>query len=474
MSVDIYKVFLEFCAFEEQEIPLILPEWVEAANRLGLTEDDIKFAIEKWIPENWDIQYLGIRKMIGAYIREAIDITKAVEYKKQGVKIIYGILPAILTSYQAMKYSGGDKVFVSFPDLQLMTILNCFFHKINPYLECAEDNGFTYGCRHCALNKTRIAARWVNVIPSPDVIWSWGFNCDEGPKTDEYMQCLFDENWRYIISRIPHDTYAGEIDDEIEDRVEYLAQELRDGQEQIEKITGIKVTDEHIKKAIADTNRMAYKCGMLANLICNADPVPLGGSDFACLMQPMTVPFNTGFKYMEEAIDITTKEIRQAIKEGKGIIPKGSPKAGCFAIAHTLPWLDKLFRENGVALTLNLSFSITKKQLTPSRYKDLFMISAEQWLKMPVGQNMRSEVEGIVEKIHANKPDAMIMGLMDFDRWVGAHQKMVCKLVEEKTGVPFFYMEGDSWEDRDYSREALRTRVESICQIIKLRKMITD
>jgi hypothetical protein len=155
MAGDVYREFLQFCAFEEQEMPQVLPEWRKAAGRLGLNEQDIRFAIEKWIPDNWDIQYLGIRKMIGAFIREAIDLTKAVDYKKQGVKIIYGILPAILTSYQAIKYSGGDRVFVSFPDLQLMTILNCFFHKINPYLSCAEENGFTYGCRHCALNKTK-------------------------------------------------------------------------------------------------------------------------------------------------------------------------------------------------------------------------------------------------------------------------------------------------------------------------------
>ncbi len=63
------------------------------------------------------------------------------------------------------------------------------------------------------------------------------------------------------------------------------------------------MTEEHLAKAIEDTDRFAYKSAILGSLICNADPVPLGGSEFACLMQPMTVPFNTGFQYMEEAID---------------------------------------------------------------------------------------------------------------------------------------------------------------------------
>ena len=189
MAKNIYEEFLELCAFEPEEIPEILPQWIKAANLFGLTEEDIRFATEEWIPAHWDIQYKGIRKMIGAWIRELIELSKAQEYKEKGAKIIYGIIPAIITSYRAMKYSAGDQVFVTFPDALLVTALNSFFHKANPYLECAEEHGFTYGCRHCALIN-QIAARWKNVIPSPDVIWSWGFNPVMRTETDEYIQCL--------------------------------------------------------------------------------------------------------------------------------------------------------------------------------------------------------------------------------------------------------------------------------------------
>jgi hypothetical protein len=43
-------------------------------------------------------------------------------------------------------------------------------------------------------------------------------------------------------------------------------------------------------------------------------------------------------------------------------------------------------------------------------------------------------------------------------------------MVEEKTKLPIVYLEGDNWDDRDYSLEALRTRIESICEIMKMRK----
>ena len=42
-------------------------------------------------------------------------------------------------------------------------------------------------------------------------------------------------------------------------------------------------------------------------------------------------------------------------------------------------------------------------------------------------------------------------------------------MVEETLHFPCFYIEGDFWDDREYSPEALKTRVESICQVFKMR-----
>jgi len=472
MARNIYREFLELCAFEGQELEEMVPVWEKYSKKLGLTEEDIRYSLEVYIPKYWDIQYLGVRKMIGAYIREAIELAKTPEYKEQGVKIVYGILPAIATNYQAVKIAGGDKVFVSFPDLQLVTILNAFFDKvIDDYLETAEETGMTYGCRHCALNKTRIGAAYKGIIPSPDVIWVWGFNCDEGPKTDEYINCLFDEDWNYVVSRIPHDTHAGEVDDENVERVTYIADQLRHGQNAVSEATGIEVLPEHVAQANDDVRRFAFKTGTLTKLVCSGNPQPLSGSALTIFTQPMTVPMNTGFTYIEEALDIMIRECRQAKKEGTGILPKDHPKVGSYFVPFCVPWVDGIFKENGVATTFSTNFAQTKKNLAPPSYDEPYMVTAEFWLRQPVLQNMKYEVVGMIEKVEANKPiDGLLMGFFDFDRWLGAHQKMAAKLIEDATGVPTFYMESDFWEDRDYSPEALRTRIESVCQVVKMRK----
>ncbi|HOO37895.1 MAG TPA: 2-hydroxyacyl-CoA dehydratase family protein, partial [Deltaproteobacteria bacterium] len=111
-------------------------------------------------------------------------------------------------------------------------------------------------------------------------------------------------------------------------------------------------------------------------------------------------------------------------------------------------------------------------QLLPVSYDDPYMATAQTWLRKPIGANLGYEIDVTCERVETYKPDGMVMGFYDFDRWLGAHQKIMSQAVEKKTGVPHFYMESDFWDDRDYSPEALRTRIESICQIVKMNKMM--
>ena len=163
--------------------------------------------------------------------------------------------------------------------------------------------------------------------------------------------------------------------------------------------------------------------------------------------------------------------MRKVVKEGKGILPKGAPKVGSYFVPFCIPWIDRLFRENGVATTFSQTLTPTRNQMAPARFTDdPYMSIAESWLKMPIGQNMGYEAAQMVEKVEAYKPDGMLMGFFDFDRWLGGHHKMCSQIVEKETGVPHYYIEADFWDDRDYSEEALRTRIESIAQMLYMRK----
>lgn len=93
-------------------------------------------------------------------------------------------------------------------------------------------------------------------------------------------------------------------------------------------------------------------------------------------------------------------------------------------------------------------------------------------MKWSMLSNWGTKADLAIEKMDTYRVDFMIWGFLDFDRWLGSDHKIVSQYVEMKTGKPGFYIEGDMWEDRDYSEAALRTRIETICEIVKARKVV--
>ncbi len=469
MTKNVNEDFLRLTGFEEEEMAEYLPEWRKASEKLGLAEEDVRFAVEERLPTHFALELEGIRKLLGCFVKETIDLTKANEYKQRGTKVVYGILPAILHFYYALKLTAPEKIFVSFPDIFITFVMNSFFHKLAPYLEEAEKTGIPYGCRHCALNKTRYAIRRLGIIPSPDINWIWGFICDEAPKTDEFIQLYHDPEWKTYVTRLPHDQPLGTVEDEVIERVEYLAAQMRDGFESVQKEIGIKVSEEKISEVIEIWQKYAAKVSELGQLM-SADPQPLNAVSGRFFWEGLFTPFNTGIESMEKALDIALREVKERVNKKKGILPQGAPKLLIYSMHPTVPWIAKMFEENGVGIPLSEFFILTKKQLQPPSFEDPYMAAAESWLRTSGMVNPGYQAEQICEKITTHKFDGMVFGLMDFDRWLGSSHRMLGRMVEEKTKLPVFYIEGDNWEDRDYSPEALRTRIESICDIMKIRK----
>ena len=466
----IYREFLEFFEIKGEMLEKAYPDWIKACERLEVTPEDLRFSIYEWIPRHYQIQYKGLRMVMGAIILEAIDHTKLPEYKAAGVKLVYGVLPANIVTYLSLKMAGGDKIFVSFPDCLMMMFNQIFFARGGKYFEVAEQAGMTYGARHCALNKMRVGIRLAHVVPTPDVDWAWGTVCDEATKIDEYINCLYDEEWKTVITRIPHDTSKGENQWEMDQYVKLYAKELKRSMEEVEEIVGFKVEDEHMAAAIKVMNDAMVKTTQIMMAVTQANPQPLSGSTLLLLGTPKTFPFNTGFDFYSAGVDLLFEELQADIAAGIGVYPKDAPKVAFYFLPWALPWLDTLFRENGVATGASMTTSPSVRVMTPSKYTDPYEQTAESWLKSNYTLGCHVETADWIAKVKMLKPDAYVSGFLDYDRWIGTLHKQMTREVEKACGIPSFYIEGDWYDHRDYSEEALRTRIESICQIIKADK----
>lgn len=466
----ISREFLELIGVSDDEINDLLPQWIKTAEWLGLTEEKVKYAVREWIPRNWNMELAGIQKCIAAYIRELIEIYRFPEYKNRGDKLVYGNIPAHPAVYHAIRIKAGSKVHIAVPEFMITTVMNSFFNE----RESQSDNKTILNsrCCHCGLNRIRMNARMEKSIISPDVNWGWGLYCNESSKCNEMLECLDGEmEWENIHTTFPHDAYWGEKEAYNEYRVSYLAKEIRTGQERVSAITGIEVTDEEVRQAVKEYTRYAKKVDYLNQIVGNADPQPISGNELTLFSAILPAPLNFGFFYLEDAIDILTAEVEARISKGIGILPKGAPKLGCYFTPFITPWINTAFLDNGINISVG-TFLAGAMDTEQFQDDDVYRIIARQWFLNPSAVNMGNEIELIVKILEKYNLDGMLYGFFAFDRWLGMHQKMMIPLLEEKTGIQYFYLEGDFWNDEKYSLKDRMSRIENIAYYLKVNRAI--
>lgn len=469
-TIEGMKEIFDFCLMDQQLQDELQQDWLTLARELDINDEVIHHAVTVHLPQTKDIRYKGIRMAIGGILRELCGIGRLRRRLAAGEDVprLYGVMPVVLAPYQAIKYAGGDDVYVSFPDLVLMEVMQQFFHHAEHLFEKAEENGFSYGARHCALNKMGVAGRLIDTVPDPTVMWSWGLVCDEATKLDEFLKYKRNGSWTSVITRYPHDTYWDDTDYEDRERIHYLGQNLHNAIDACAEAMGVTVTQEDSMKAVEEYNKYMRKAATLGAKLAPCNPSVMRNNTMSLVMLPATIPFNEGLEYMGKAVDMLISEIDDAVADGYAIAPKDTPRVGMYFNPSNNPWFEALLNKNGVIVSMSMSSTQLPHQQAPSKFDDPYDQMAEQWQHMNFGMGCGCDTRDWVEKIRLRNCDAMIAGFLDYDRWLGTVQKVGAQIVEKELGIPTFYLEADFYDDRDYSEEALKTRVETMCQIIKM------
>ena len=148
-----YSEFLSLCGFEPEEIKRETRRIEKAFGILEISDEDVDRAKAK-IEKYFDIELLGMRKILGLWLKELVDMVLA---KEEGKKVIYVSYPPIPQIVAAMALTSDD-IYCASPDIVLRNTLNLLFDKINPVLETAEKNGLAPGIAFCSYLQTRLGA----------------------------------------------------------------------------------------------------------------------------------------------------------------------------------------------------------------------------------------------------------------------------------------------------------------------------
>ena len=103
---EFYDGLLKLCGFDSKEIEQERLRIEKAFERLEIGPVDMEPAM-KWVTQNHDVELVGVQKLLGAWLKELIDLVLA---KDEGKRTLYYGFPTIVGPGLAIK-TASDELF---------------------------------------------------------------------------------------------------------------------------------------------------------------------------------------------------------------------------------------------------------------------------------------------------------------------------------------------------------------------------
>ena len=461
-----YDSLYSLCGYETEELEKQRPRIEETLRKLGLGPEDCK-AAEGFVKKNHDIELLGVRKILGIWLKGLTDLVLA---KDEGKKVFYFGFPSIGGIGMAVAEASED-VYSGCPDVVLCHTLGQIFNKLYPILEAGEQNGLPAGHSLCTLQAVRVGALAKGIIPIPDVVSQSSYFCDMGSKTDE----LLCERYGYPSVAVDGsmDSKWGEFPDYDLMRIKYLGAQINKLFNEVEKHMGVKVDEEKFKRALGRNADYMKAMGQLS-MVMNADPVPISMATVSLARFLGTADTRWARVAGREAVEILIQEIKERVDKGYGVVPKGAPRVLIGFPGFTDPSLIHMMEEAGLAVVAMCLMAPLRVKSWESNQPTLGEQRAEIEMRVGFYHSNYAMAKRWSEVTQDSKVDGFIWNYLFNCRPIASTSHLLKKVVEEETGIPVLSLEVDIYDSRYYSPASLRTRVETFADILRARKAATN
>ncbi len=323
-----YDDLLTLCGWERDEIEDERPRIEEAFRRLELGPEDMKPA-ENWVRTYQDVSLVGVRKLLGAWIKELIDMILA---KDEGLKPVYYGMPAI-TGPGFIMAGASDDVFVCCPDYVLVQTIGSIFNKLTPIIIAGEQNGAPPGHALCSLWQVRMGGMAKGIIPVPAMTISSSYFCDMSAIGDTLMRGLYGTTAAVIDSCM--DGRWGEFPDVRPERIAFLGEQINNALKKAGEILNITITPDAMEKGTRGARECADRIARLIELM-RADPVPLNAAGLQFLEGLAPASTRRGITEGNKALDILIPELEERVAKGIGSAraEEGRPEGHVLPFAH--------------------------------------------------------------------------------------------------------------------------------------------
>ncbi|MEN8246294.1 MAG: 2-hydroxyacyl-CoA dehydratase family protein [Thermodesulfobacteriota bacterium] len=462
-----YHELLTLCGFEPDEIQQQRHRIETTFQRLNLVAGDMDRAVSR-LRTYFDIELKGVRKVLGTWLKELIDLVMA---RDEGKKLIYYGYPPFQYMGLVIKKASeavGD-FYIACPEVILCETLGQIFGKLNPVLEAGEAGGLAPGHAMCSLLQIKDGALSLGFIPAPDLSISTSYFCDMGPKADELMQY---KHGGYPVEFVDScmDSPWGEWPAYDPQRIHYLGQQLEQLFSALQDRFGFTI-DETIWTEARKLAGPLYAATFRLNKSLTADPLPLGAADAQLILNLPMGCTGIALKEGAEAIEIMAEELEKRVETGVGVLPKNAPRVLMGFPSFVDPALNRLIQDVGLAVPVHTTL-LTPPPLpeSPKTYKTLGEKRSVVAMHGGLYHSSFGWIGRIKRGLDYTDLDGFLYTYQYSCRPLTCNSKLMKEYVEKEIKLPTLLLDMDMYDDRNYSAGALQTRLEAFAEMLKTKK----
>jgi benzoyl-CoA reductase/2-hydroxyglutaryl-CoA dehydratase subunit BcrC/BadD/HgdB len=324
---------------------------------------------------------------------------------------------------------------------------------LGPYvLNIAEENHYSRDV--CSFTRCAVGAAIDNFLPTPDFLASMSYYCDNTNKLFSILGKMYGKDC--FLLDIPYDYKS-------ENSLDYLTAQLKAMTSLIEEGSGNKLDPEKLARTINLTNE-AREYFIKVNELRTSVPAPISGGeaiDFAALLA-----FTWGSEEMVDLCKTLYEEVKEKV-ETNADAPKTYDRPRILW-RHLRPYYDNSLID---FIEKDMNCDIVFEEINYIHWGEMDpddpfrSLARKLILNSPVGpiEHWIEDSFGLLEKYRVN-------AVISFNHW-GCRQlsstNQIFKDELKKRGIPALELGGDCIDNRNYSFQQMKTRIQAFIEMIE-------
>ena len=460
---DYYDELLTLCGFEVEEIDKGRPRIEKAFEKLELGHEDMKRA-KNWVEQNHDMELLGVRKLLGIWLKELIDLVLA---REEGKKVVYYGFPTIAGPAAAIA-AASDEIYCVCPDAVLCYTMGQIFNKLTPILEAGEENGLPPGHGLCSLQQIRVGGLAKGIIPVPDLVLTSSYYCDMGSKTDELLHERYGHLAVYADGSM--DSRWGEFPNFLPKRADFLGIQLEKVLSKATEVLGVEITKKARYEGASRSRGLFGAVRELVGLIKSAEAQPLSIVEVEVARR--LTSGSTSSRFMTDGpqvIAILNQEVRERIDKDISVVERDAPKIMILMAHFSDPSITRMIENMGLSIPVTVHTTLASRIMKKTPFISGKELAKEQLERGPF-HGSYGEIKRAAEAAQEFDVDGVIFNYIFNCRPIAMLSHLFKHFVQKETGIPVLSLEMDMYDSRTYNAGALSTRVEAFAEMLRAKK----